>query len=151
MVDEIVFVGRYDEALGSGGTFTLPDEWRSGVADGRVVYILPDRGGLCLNLVPGVIMERELAAIRTRATADLADQETLKVIGEAMYQIVADDEWRIEIPQRLRETVGIADEVALVGAIRMIKIWAKPVLDAMETPEEVEKLLELEEEEKSHG
>ena len=151
MVDEIVFVGRYDETLGSGGTFTLPDEWRSGVADGRVVYILPDRGERCLNLVPGAIMERELAAIRTRATADVADQETLKVIGEAMYQIVADDAWRIEIPQRLRETVGIADEVALVGAIRMIKIWAKPVLDAMETPEEVEKLLEFEEEEKSHG
>ena len=96
-------------------------------------------------------MERELAAIRTRATADVADLEALKVIGEAMYQIVADNEWRVEIPQRLRETVGIAGEVALVGSIRMIKIWAKPALDEMEVPEEFEKLLEVEEEEKRHG
>ena len=151
MADGIVFVGRHDEMLGPGGTFTMPDEWRSGIAEGRVVYILPDRNERCLNLVPSIVMEKELAAIRTRAKTDAVDQDALKVIGEAMYQIVADDEWRIEIPQCLRETIGIAGEVALVGSIRMIKIWAKPTLDEMDVPEEFEKLLEVEEEEKSHG
>ena len=151
MADEIVFVGRHDEKLGPDGTFTMPDEWRSGITEGRVVYILPDRDGRCLNLVPDIVMERELANIRTGAKVDAADQEALRVIGEAMYQIVADNEWRVEIPQRLRETFGIADEVALIGSIRMIKIWAKPALDEMEIPEEFEKLLEDDEEEKRHG
>lgn len=135
MVDEIVFVGRYDETLGLGGTFTLPDEWRSGVADGRVVYILPDRGERCLNLVPGAVMERELANIPKTADSESVDLEALKVIGEAMYRVVVDDEWRIEIPQRLREWLELADEVALVGSIRMIKIWARSALDEMEVHE----------------
>lgn len=151
MADEIVFVGRHDEMLGPGGTFRIPDEWRSGIAEGRVVYILPDRDERCLNLVPGIVMERELAAIRARAKTDAVDQKTLKVIGESMYRIVADDEWRIEIPQRQREAMGISDEVALIGAVRIIKIWAKSALDEMDIPEEFEKLLEVEEKEKSHG
>ena len=151
MADEIVFLGRHDETLDTGGMFTLPDEWRSGIADERVVYILPDRSERCLNLVPGAVMERELANIPKTADSESVDLEALKVIGEAMYRVVVDDDWRIEIPQRLREWLELADEVALVGSIRMIKIWAKSALDEMEVHEEFEKLLVVEEGVKSHG
>ena len=96
-------------------------------------------------------MERELANIPKTADSESVDLEALKVIGEAMYRVVVDDDWRIEIPQRLREWLELADEVALVGSIRMIKIWAKSALDEMEVHEEFEKLLVVEEGVKSHG
>ena len=125
MADEFVFAGRHDRTLGSGGTFTLPDEWRPGIAGGRVFYVLPDTGERCLDLLPGAVMERDLAAIRARARFGAEDLKALKAIAEATYRIVADDECRVEIPRRLREAMGMGGEVTLAGSVRMIKIRAK--------------------------
>ena len=129
--DEFVFMGRHDKTLDLNNSFTMPEEWRFGIDRKGVVYILLDKSGRCLNLVPGVEMERMLATIRAKRKMAPADFEMLKTIGEASYRIVVDDDWRIGIPQRLREAVGITDEVALIGSVLTIKIWAKCMVGSL--------------------
>lgn len=140
-IEESVFVGRYDQTLSPSGAFTVPEDWRFGVSGSRAFYILPDGSERCLDLVRGDSMERELAAVGMSA------------LPEAACRIVADEEWRIEIPRHLREMAGISDEVSLVGCFRMVKIWSRRALDSdsAKVPDEFRKLLDgIEETEKGN-
>ena len=81
-VENPPFLGRFDVPISSSGRFVLPEEWRFITASSRDVYVMPDEDEGSLRLIPGALMEKELARGAELALCDQKLTQALKVIGE---------------------------------------------------------------------
>ena len=118
-----VLVGRNDHALDPKKRLTIPSEWRAVMGDPDYVYVMPDRTERCLNLVPKAEMEMRLQKLREKALFDPALNRALQVIGAASEQLVLDVQGRIRICDKLLQFANLTTTVAMVGSVRMIKLW----------------------------
>ena len=133
-----VLVGRYDLKLGKGRRLTIPDEWMSYFGESGRVVVVPDPHERCLDIVQMDLMEGELDRLRREEKKDAGLNDALRVIGFAAEQLVLDRN-RIRISDKLLEYAGIKDQVALLGAVRMIQVWNPDALGPDE-PFDAEKL-----------
>ena len=117
------FVGRYDHALDPKKRFTIPREWRSLMGDPEFVYVMPDPMERCVNIIPAVEMEARLAKLRERALFDPALAPVLQKIGASSEMPSLDVQGRIRISDKLLQFANLTTTVAMVGAVRTIKIW----------------------------
>jgi len=118
-----VLVGRADHALDSKKRLTIPSEWRAVMGDPDYVYVMRDRGGKCLNLVPKAEMEMRLAKLREKALFDPALNAALMTIGANSEQLMLDVQGRIRICDELLRFANLTTTVTMVGSVRMIKLW----------------------------
>ncbi len=117
-----VLVGRYDHALDPKRRLTIPSEWRALM--GNYVYVMPDPDKRCLDLVPAVEMEVRLEKLRERALFDPALNRALQTIGASSEQLPLDIQGRIRICDKLLQFANLTTTVAMVGSVRMIKLWS---------------------------
>ena len=118
-----VLVGRFDHALDPKKRFTIPREWRATMGEPDYVYVMPDHKEGCLNLVPRAEMEARLAKLREKALFDPALAKHLQVIGANSEKLEFDVQGRIRICDRLLRFANLTTTVAMVGAVRSIKLW----------------------------
>ena len=123
-----VLVGRVDHALDPKKRLTIPSEWREVMGCPDYVYVMPDRKEKCLNLVPKAEMEMRLGKLREKALFDPALNRALQTIGENAQQLVLDVQGRIRIGDGLLRFANLTTTVAMVGAVRMIKLWSPEAL-----------------------
>ena len=117
------FVGRYDHALDPKKRFTIPSEWRKLMGDPDFVYVMPDPVEKCVNIIPAVEMESRLAKLRERALFDPALAPVLEKIGSSSEMPTLDVQGRIRISDKLLQFANLTTTVAMVGAVRLIKLW----------------------------
>ena len=117
------FVGRYDHALDPKKRFTIPSEWRKLMGDPEFVYVMPDPVERCVNIIPAVEMESRLAKLRERALFDPALAPVLEKIGSSSEMPTLDVQGRIRISDKLLQFANLTTTVAMVGAVRLIKLW----------------------------
>ncbi len=117
------FVGRYDFKLDPKKRFTIPREWRGLMGDPEFVYVMPDPQERCVNIIPAVEMEARLATLREKALFDPALNAVLQKIGSASEMPALDVQGRIRISDKLLQFANLTTTVAMVGAVRMIKLW----------------------------
>ncbi len=117
------FVDRYDHALDSKKRFTIPREWRHLMGDPEFVYVMPDPTERCINLIPAVEMEARLAKLRERALFDPELAKVLQKIGSHSEMPSLDVQGRIRISDKLLQFANLTTTVAMVGSVRMIKLW----------------------------
>lgn len=129
-------LGRYGRKLGLDKLLTLPSEWLAGLGGSRHVFVLPDQDERCLNIVPASLMEKELDRLRAQVLKSPAMLTALRTIGSAAEQLDLDRRRRIRISDKLLEWAGITNAVALVGCVRIIKVWAPEVLGRSELIDE---------------
>jgi DNA-binding transcriptional regulator/RsmH inhibitor MraZ len=77
----------------------------------------------CLDLVPQAEMEARLEKLREKALFDPAFRSHLQVIGANSEKLTFDGQGRIRICDRLLRFANLTTTVAMVGAVRMIKLW----------------------------
>lgn len=118
-----VLVGRIDHALDPKKRLTVPSEWRSDLGDTGFVYVMSDPFERCLDLVPQAEMEARLEKLRQRALFDPALMKHLQIIGANSEKLAFDIQGRIRICDRLLRFANLTTTVAMVGAVRMIKLW----------------------------
>ena len=118
-----VLVGRNDHALDPKKRLTIPSEWRTVMGNPDYVYVMPDRTEKCLNLVPKTEMEMRLQKLREKALFDPALNRQLQVLGAASEQLVLDVQGRIRICDKLLQFANLTTTVAMVGSVRMVKLW----------------------------
>ncbi len=118
-----VLFGRKDHALDPKKRLTIPSDWRVVMGNPDYVYVMPDRTERCLNLVPKAEMEVRLQKLREKALFDPALNRALQVIGAASEQLVLDVQGRIRICDKLLQFANLTTTVAMVGSVRMIKLW----------------------------
>ena len=117
------FVGRYDHALDPKKRFTSPSEWRKLMGDPEFVYVMPDPVERCVNIIPAVEMESRLSKLRQRALFDPALAPVLEKIGASSEMPILDVQGRIRISNKLLQFANLTTTVAMVGAVRLIKLW----------------------------
>ena len=120
-------LGRFDFALDPKKRLTIPSGWR-GVFEGGVVYVMPDRKEKCLNLYPKVEMDAFLGQLRQKALLDPALNRVFAKIGAVSQQLFFDVQGRIRICDKLLQFANLTTTVAMVGAFRMVKLYAPDVL-----------------------
>ena len=127
------FVGRYDHALDPKKRFTIPREWRALMGDPEFVYVMPDPVERCVNIIPTVEMEARLAKLRERALFDPALAPVLQKIGANSEMPALDVQGRIRISDKLLQFANLTTTVAMVGSIRMVKLWDPKALAPADT------------------
>ena len=123
-----VLVGRRDYALDPKKRFTIPSEWRAAMGDPAYVYVMPDRKEKCVNLLPPGEMESRLEKLREKALFDPASNAAYLTIGANSDQLTLDCQGRIRVSDKLLQFANLTTTVAMVGAVRMIKLWAPEAL-----------------------
>ena len=114
-------MGRHDFALDPKKRLTIPSEWRSLM--GEIVYVIPDRKERCLNLYSKSEMDVYLEQLRQKALFDPAFNKVCAAIGMVSQQLSLDVQGRIRISDRLLQFANLTTTVAMVGSVRMIKLY----------------------------
>ncbi len=120
--DAGILLGRHDYALDPKRRVTIPSEWRG--AFGAVAYVMPDRKEKCLNLYPKAEMDVFLNDLRQKALLDPALNKVFAVIGALSQQLSLDSQGRIRICDKLLQFANLTTTVAMVGSVRMVKLYA---------------------------
>ena len=126
-------VGRFDHALDPKKRFTIPSEWRALMGNPQYVYVMPDPKERCLDLVPVAEMEVRLAKLREKALFDPAANHALQTIGSVSELPTLDIQGRIRISDKLLQFANLTTTVAMLGSVRMIKLWDPKSLAPAET------------------
>ena len=121
--ESTVLVGRFEHNLDPKKRLTIPSGWRADLGDTGFVYVMSDPFDRCLNLVPQAEMESRLEKLRQKALFDPALAKHLQVIGANSEKLEFDVQGRIRICDRLLRFANLTTTVAMVGAVRMIKLW----------------------------
>ena len=118
-----VLVGRRDYALDPKKRFTIPSEWRAAMGDPAYVYVMPDRKEKCVNVLPPGEMESRLEKLREKALFDPAANAAYLTIGANSDQLTLDCQGRIRVSDKRLQFANLTTTVAMVGAVRMIKLY----------------------------
>ena len=126
-----VLVGRIDHALDPKKRLTIPSGWRLVLGNPQFVYAMPDPRERCVNILPKAEMDVMLEQLRQKALFDPAQMKVLQVIGANSDLLMLDVQGRIRISDKLLRFANLTTTVAMVGSVRMIKLWDPAAL----TPE----------------
>ncbi|MBR7180525.1 MAG: hypothetical protein IKD42_02755 [Kiritimatiellae bacterium] len=118
-----VLVGRFDHALDPKKRLTIPSEWRAVMGCPEYVYAMPDRKDRCVNIVSMSEMDVILGRLREKALFNPALGKACQTIGENSELLALDSQGRIRVCDRFLKFAGLSGTVAMVGAVRMIKLW----------------------------
>ena len=121
-------VGRFDHALDPKKRFTIPSEWRTLMGNPSYVYVMPDPAERCLDLIPEAEMESRLVKLREKALFDPVANRALQTIGAISELPALDIQGRIRISDKLLQFANLTTTVAMLGSVRMIKLWDPSVL-----------------------
>ena len=126
-------VGRFDHALDPKKRFTIPSEWRALMGNPSFVYVMPDPSERCLDLVPVAEMESRLEKMREKALFDPGANRALQTIGAVSELPQLDVQGRIRISDKLLQFANLTTTVAMLGSVRMVKLWNPAALAPAET------------------
>ena len=122
-VKSSVLVGRYDHALDPKKRLTIPSEWRALMGNPAYIYAMPDRKERCINLIPQAEMEVWLERLRAQALFDPVLGKVMQQIGSLSMTLSFDVQGRIRIADKLLQFANLTTTVAMVGSVKMIKLW----------------------------
>ena len=121
-------MGEFEHSLDPKKRLTIPREWRQAMGDPDFVYVMRDRNGKCLDLLPKAEMESLLAKLREKALFDPALTKAAMLIGANSEQLMLDVQGRIRISDKLLQFANLTTTVAMVGAVRKIELWRPEAL-----------------------
>lgn len=114
------FMGTYMHSLDSKGRLTVPSRFRDGLADGGAIT----RGiDTCLEILPMGAWEAKAERVTGLDEFRSEGRNARRALFASAVRLDIDRQGRVSIPAPLREMVGIAKEVAVVGAGEKIEIW----------------------------
>lgn len=80
----------------------------------------------CLVLFPSAVFEERLADLLTKPSGDLDRVIATRQLGAmAEDDLRCDAQGRFVIPMRFRQSLGLKDEVVLVGGVDRVEVWSK--------------------------
>ena len=123
-------MGEFRHALDPKKRLTIPSEWRRAMGDPDFVYVMRDRNGKCLDLLPKAEMETLLEKLRQKALFDPALTKAAMLIGAHSEQLMIDVQGRIRISDKLLQFANLTTTVVMAGSVRMAKLWNTEAYDA---------------------
>lgn len=117
-----MFLGSFTHSLDSKGRVTIPAKYRDFVADGMVITIHPQ--GNCLMAMPMAEWQTRAQDVSALKMTDPNSALLKRMFFSSAEDLQADKQGRILLSQRLRELVGIENEVLIAGINTYFELWA---------------------------
>jgi MraZ protein len=113
-------LGTHSYQLDPKGRVSLPARFREAFADGAWLTVGQDG---CLFAFPRAEWERASDEVAASPLSDAAGRAYARIFFGQSDEARLDGQGRLTIPGRLRETVGIAKEVVVLGVRDRMEIW----------------------------
>jgi len=126
-----MFSGEYYNSIDSKYRLIVPAKFRDEL--GRKCYITKSNDN-CLYLFTLDEWERHARELMALPTGSAEARIRIRKFTANAVEVEVDSQYRITIPQKLRELVAIQKEVVTVGFINKIEIWSR---------EEYERIMQL--------
>ena len=116
------FFGEFPHTLDDKGRLVLPAKHRAIFEEGAVIA-----AGQAKCLAVYTPKEWEFVVERTKEMARNGGDGMIvaRTIFALASPVVPDKQWRVSIPQSLREHAGLDREVVVIGNVTHIEIWDK--------------------------
>jgi DNA-binding transcriptional regulator/RsmH inhibitor MraZ len=97
------------------------------------VFVMPDPTEQCLNLIPPDLMRSRVEEMEKKALLDPSLNRLLRLIGQNSEQLTLDCQGRIRVCDKLLQFANLTTTVAMVGSVRLIKLWNPELLGPEES------------------
>lgn len=124
MTSDFALMGRFDVDVDDGGSTSIPFEWYDEMGKPRVVYLVSDAHERCLDLIPKELFDEYVSS----SIADVEEAAIRDRVRREARLVKVDDSGQINIDMNLRVFAGINDCVAMVGSVRLIKLYNPDML-----------------------
>ena len=122
-------LGTHWYQLDPKGRVSLPARFREAFADGCWLTVGQDH---CLYVFPRVEWERRSDEVASSPLSDADGRAFARLFFGSSDEVRVDGQGRITIPQRLREAVGITNNVVVLGVRDRMEIWDRATHDRYE-------------------
>ncbi len=127
------FTGSVDHALDDKGRLIVPARFRERLGAGFVLTIAqPDP---CLALYPSVTWAEVCRRLEEAPRKDVRFRRLVRHLFANTEEVACDAQGRLLIPASLRAYASIDRDVASIGALTRVEVWAKENYDARPAPE----------------
>lgn len=131
-----VWLGESAHTLDDKARVFIPRKFQAGFgrdAEGRtVVYVTRGFEG-CLALYSEEGFQRVLGRLEIEAFSGQDKRRMQRLFFSNSHRTTLDGSGRLLLPEKLRDTAGIARDVVLVGLVDRVEIWPKAAWEAFES------------------
>jgi MraZ protein len=113
-------LGTHSYSLDPKGRVSLPARFREAFDQGLWLTVGQDR---CLYCFPRAEWERRSDEVGAFPLSDSDGRAFARLFFASADEVRLDGQGRVTIPQRLRDAVGIAKEVVVLGVRDRMEIW----------------------------
>lgn len=116
-----MFLGTHAPKLDDKGRLILPAKFRDELAHGVVLTRGQER---CLYVFAEAEFQRHVDRIREAPLTSKAGRDFLRLFLSGASAEIPDKQFRVTIPQALREYAGLERDLTVIGAGNRAEIWA---------------------------
>jgi MraZ protein len=128
-----MFMGEYQHSLDDKGRLIVPSKLREGLGDKFILTRGLDHSLFVYPLAEWKVIEERMQSLPT-TQADA--RAFVRLFFSGAVDCEPDKQWRISIPQHLREHAKINRDLYVLGVSTRIEIWAKEVWEEYSTAAE---------------
>ena len=121
-----MFLGTHAPKLDDKGRLILPAKFRDELAHGVVLTRGQER---CLYVFAEAEFQRHVDRIREAPLTSKAGRDFLRLFLSGASAEIPDKQFRVTIPQTLRDYAGLERELTVIGAGNRAEIWATEAWD----------------------
>jgi MraZ protein len=115
------FNGSFEHKLDSKGRIVVPACFREELGEHIVITSM---GKKCVSVYPKENWQKAVVErVEDNALKSLNGADAKRLIMSLSYSIEVDSTGRILLPDRMRKSVGIVQDVIIVGNTNKIEIW----------------------------
>jgi len=123
-------LGTHSYQLDPKGRVSLPARFREAFADGAWLTVGQDG---CLFAFPRAEWERRADEVGASPLSDAAGRAYARLFFGSSDEVKLDGQGRLTVPGRLREAVGIAKDVVVLGVRDRMEIWDRESYERYES------------------
>ena len=116
----MIYAGTFHRTMDAKKRVTVPSDWLG--SDGEVLYMLPQRSGRYINVMPADEFARQEDEVRAKVSPK-AWRTIMREIFSAARKIEPDKQGRIVIPEEFCKAAGLSADVTFLGVKNSFEIW----------------------------
>ena len=124
------FSGDFERTIDEKGRVVIPPSFRPAFADGGFLRTWP---GPCLALWTPDGFRKIADTLRDRRREKLGNPNARRALYAGAPRVAPDGQGRLFLPEKLRVSVGIENEIVVVGSGEYVELWApshwEPIYD----------------------
>ncbi len=117
-------MGEYQHSLDDKGRLIIPSKLREGLGEKFILTRGLDHSLFVYPLTEWSNMEEKM---KTLSTTQADARAFVRMFFSGAVECEPDKQWRISIPQNLREHARINKDLYILGVSTRVEIWAKEV------------------------